>query len=160
MSTFGAWLPTDLAGDAETVFEITAVLHRYATAIDTKDWLLLATCFEPRCVFTGRAGALRLDGADALVAYMRDAHTSIDGSLHRLSNITIDVGADGRTASATSYLDALVVHRGHRDGPTFQLVGTYRDRLVLGAAGWWITRRDVAALWSAGNPTILGPTLT
>lgn len=139
--------------------EISAVLHCYATAIDTKDWALLATCFEPECVFMGRAGGLRLEGVEALVTYMRHAHEPIDGSLHRLSNITVEVSGDGHTASATCYLDALIVHRQHPDGPTFQLAGAYHDRLVLGEAGWRIARRDVAALWSVGSPTILGSTI-
>ena len=107
---------------------ITAVLVRYATAIDTKDWVLLGTCFHPSCTFAGRGGTLRLDGAAAVVSYMEAAHQRIDGSMHRLSNIAVEVDADGLSASATSYLDALIVHRGHPHGPTFQLAAIYRDR--------------------------------
>jgi hypothetical protein len=138
---------------------IAAVLVRYATAIDTKDWPLLRTCFHASCTFAGRGGTLRLDGAAAVVAYMEAAHERIDGSLHRLSNIDIEVDGDGVSAKATSYLDALIVHRGHPAGPTFQLAAIYRDRLALDDGEWRIGRRDVTSLWSTGSPEILDPTL-
>jgi hypothetical protein len=139
---------------------ITAVLVRYATAIDTKDWVLLGTCFHPSCTFAGRGGTLRLDGAAAVVAYMEAAHQRIDGSMHRLSNIAVEVDADGLSASATSYLDALIVHRGHPHGPTFQLAAIYRDRFVLDDGEWRIGRRDVTSVWSTGSPEILAPDLS
>jgi 3-phenylpropionate/cinnamic acid dioxygenase small subunit len=142
------------------VQEITEVLVRYATAIDTKQWALLETCFTTECRFTARDGALQLLGSQAVVDFMRASHTSIDGSLHRLTNITVEARPGERDAAATSYLDALIVERAHPGGPTFQLAATYRDQVVLGDAGWRIARRDVTALWSAGNPAILEATVT
>ena len=142
------------------VRRITDVLVRYATAIDTKHWALLETCFTTECRFTGRGGDLQLHGSQAVVDFMRAAHASIDGSLHRLTNITVDARPGDRNAAATSYLDALIVERTHAGGPTFQLAATYRDRLVFGDSRWRIAHREVTALWSAGNAAILEPTVT
>ena len=136
------------------------VLLRYTTAIDTKNWPLLATCFTRGCVFSAASTGLVLDGRDAIVDFMRPTHTYIDGSLHRLTNIRIDIADDGLSARSTSSLDVIVVHQAHRDGPTFQLIGTYYDRLERYNDAWLIAQRDFDSLWHAGNGTILGPTLT
>lgn len=131
------------------------VLLDYATAIDTKDWDLLRSCFTEDCVTTYRAKVLR--GADDLVGFMQPSHDPIDGSLHRLSNVRIEMGQDGRTASATSYIDAFLVYRLHPDGPTFHSMGTYTDRLIL-EERWKITERSYQPLWAEGSRTILGST--
>jgi hypothetical protein len=142
------------------------VLHRYATAIDTKDWQLLRACFDPACVFTAADGQLVLDGVDAIVDYMEAAHRDIDGSQHRLSNVRVDLADDGRSARTRTYLDALIVHVAHRDGPTLQAIAEYHDHLELVASSngsaprWRIAARDVTSLWLSGNPSILGPTVT
>jgi 3-phenylpropionate/cinnamic acid dioxygenase small subunit len=146
--------------------EAAGVLYRYATAIDTKDWLLLHECFEPSCVFTAGDAELVLDGVDAIVDFMTAAHRDIDGSQHRLSNMRIELAADGRSARSRTYLEALIVHRLHRDGPTFQLWAEYHDRLevVPGPDGtgtrWQIAERNVTSLWRLGNASILGPTVS
>jgi len=136
---------------------VIAALVRYATAIDTKDWALLAGCFFPAAKFT--AGSLVLDGVDEIVEYMRAAHHHIDGSQHRLSNFAIRLSDDGRTAHSTTYLDALIVHRAHRDGPTLRVVSTYHDVFECAGDAWRIAKRSVSSLWREGSPTILGPTV-
>lgn len=137
------------------------VLYRYTTAIDTKDWALLRQCFTSTCRFT--ATELLLDGVDEIVEFMERVHEHIDGSQHRLTNTRIDIDPDGRSARASTYLDAFIVHSGHRDGPTFQLLAEYHDRLQYDPAAdadggrWLIAERHVTSLWSLGNASILGP---
>jgi hypothetical protein len=136
-----------------------AVLLRYAHAIDSKDWVDLRSCFTPTCVFSAPSAAMRLEGVDEIVNSMEAAHRHIDGSIHRLSNIMIELADDGRSATSSTALDAMLVHREHRDGPTFQCIGTYHDRLELHDGTWKIAARDFDTLWTVGNPSILGPTV-
>jgi 3-phenylpropionate/cinnamic acid dioxygenase small subunit len=136
-----------------------AVLYRYANAIDTKDWANLRSCFTLTCVFSAESAGQRLVGADEIVAFMENAHKDIDGSIHRLSNIRIELSEDARSAVSSAALDAFLVHRAHRDGPTFQCIGTYHDRLELHDGTWKIATRDFDTLWTVGNGVILGPTV-
>jgi len=149
-------MPTSTDGsDRSTIDAITDALHRYTRAIDTKDWALLRDSFTADCVAQYRTKVL--NGVDAIVAYMQPSHDPIDGSLHRLTNIEISVDPSGTTASATSYIDALLVHRLHPDGPTFRAIGTYRDSLRL-ADRWRLAHRTYQQLWVEGSRTILGET--
>ena len=63
--------------------EIVAVLVRYARAIDAKDWALLRTCFttDTACDY-GPSGSWR--GADALAAFMAEAHAGMGPTQHQL----------------------------------------------------------------------------
>jgi len=146
-----------IAGLSEREAEAAEVLGRYTTALDTKDWELLVECFTPECAFT--ASEMVLDGRDAIVEFMRPAHQHLDGSLHRLTNIRVQMGDDEMTATTASYLDAFIVHRAHRDGPTCQVIGVYHDRLSRHDGTWRIADRRFELLWRDGNPTILGPTV-
>ena len=141
---------------AETERAVIDTLVRYATAIDTKDWNLLAECFWPSASFT--ATGVDLCGVDQIVAFMAQAHDLIDGSQHRLSNFSLRPAPDGRV-DATTYLDALIVHRAHPDGPTLRVISSYHDLLESRRGSWRIASRRVSSLWSDGNPTILGPVL-
>lgn len=131
--------------------DIEQVLTDYATGIDTQDWALFRSCFVEDCEMVTAAGAIA--GADALTEHMRLLHAGLDGSAHRLSNLS--VRREGDAASATSYLDALLVDADHVGGPTFHVIGTYTDDLVQDATGWLIARRTFTALWREGNPAVL-----
>ena len=133
---------------------INRLLVRYATAIDTKDWCLLGSCFTPQCRFT--ATGLVLEGVDSIVSFMENAHRYIDGSHHRLSNVVIDVTDDFRAARSTTYLDATLVRRDADAGATFRVMSTYHDEHEFDGSTWWISSRDVRSMWNEGNPAVLG----
>lgn len=133
--------------------EIVALLTRYATAVDTKDWQLLGNCFAQNAHFAFFAGTL--EGRASIQSFMRTAHSTIDASRHRLSNITVTIDTSGSTARASTYLDALIVEAHHPGGHTFQIVGTYYDTLEKDADGWRIAGRRFDRLWSEGNAALL-----
>ena len=116
---------------------IVAVLVRYATAIDRRDWDLFGTCFTHDVEADyGDIGSWR--GRTALVEYMARGHAPIGPTLHRLTNFVIT--GDNRCAHATSYVDALLL----RPQPGVALrraYGLYEDRLIHEADGWRICRR-------------------
>lgn len=114
--------------------EIEAVLVRYATGIDSRDWPLLRTCFADDARFD-YGGIGSWDDPDALVDYLRRSHYG--PSLHRLSNFVIDV--DGDRATSRTYVDALVT--GPRGYGVVHSFGWYDDDWRRTADGWRIACR-------------------
>jgi 3-phenylpropionate/cinnamic acid dioxygenase small subunit len=120
----------------EDRLDITDVLVRYATGIDRRDWPLLRTVFTDDCVLDyGEIGSW--DGIDAVADFMEQTHALAGHTLHRMSNQAIAV--DGDTASARSYVDALIMSADNTSG--VNAVGFYDDDLTRTAGGWRIARR-------------------
>jgi 3-phenylpropionate/cinnamic acid dioxygenase small subunit len=120
----------------EDRLEITDVLVRYATGIDRRDWPLFRTVFTADCVLDyGEIGSW--NGVDAVTDFMEQTHAMAGHTLHRMSNQAIAV--DGDTASARSYVDALIMSADNTSG--VNAVGFYDDDLARTAGGWRISRR-------------------
>jgi hypothetical protein len=138
---------TDLADHAA----INAVLTRYATALDARDWSLLDTVFTPDAVghYGGRVAG-RYDGRAAIVALVRDALTGLTASQHILANPRVTLAGD--TAESRVELHAQHYLPGRtRGGSTFEVGGTYHDRLLRTPDGWRITHRRLEVAWTKGN---------
>jgi hypothetical protein len=116
---------------------ITAVLLRYATGIDRRDWALFRACFTED--FNGTyPGFGTWHGAEAITEFMRTAHAGLGPTLHRMSNFVIE--GDGDNATARSYVDALLMPP-TESGDVHRAAGLYDDVFVRGATGWLIARR-------------------
>ena len=116
--------------------DITDVLVRYATGIDSRDWTLFRTCFTDDARFD-YGGIGTWNSPEALTDYMRRSHSG--PSLHRLSNFVIDVETDGEKATSRSYVDAVVM--GPRGFGVVNTFGWYDDELRQTADGWRIAFR-------------------
>jgi hypothetical protein len=117
--------------------EIHAVLMRYATGIDRRDWAQFATCFTED--FAGDYGSFgSWTGVQAITQFMREAHAAVGATLHRLSNITIRSN-ESRVVSRT-YVDAVLMP-GDAGGTAHQGIGYYDDEWRKTSAGWQIGRR-------------------
>ena len=117
--------------------QITDVLVRYATGIDTRDWPLFRTCFtdDVRADY-GDIGAWT--DVDALTEFMTTSHATMSGTNHMLSNVAVEV--DGDTAAAASYVHGVLVLTD--DPPRWiDVVGRYVDALVRTGDGWRIRER-------------------
>lgn len=128
--------------------EITDVLVRYATGIDRRDWPLFRTCFTPD-VHADYEGVPPWDGADVIVEYMAEVHAPMGHTLHRLSNLAIEV--DGTTARSRTYVDAVLMSADGASG--VNAIGFYDDELVCGSDGWRIARRTFTSVHFAGVGT-------
>ncbi|MDW5612379.1 MULTISPECIES: nuclear transport factor 2 family protein [Mycolicibacterium] len=116
--------------------EISDVLVRYATGIDTRDWPLFRTVFTDDCELDyGEIGTWR--GVDAVVEFMTATHEMAGYTLHRITNQAATV--DGDTATARAYIDALIMAQDNTSGVS--AVGFYDDELVRTDTGWRIRRR-------------------
>jgi hypothetical protein len=81
--------------------QIIALLTRYATGIDRRDWALFQACFtdDARSDY-GTFG--QWGSAAQITAFMREAHAGMGPTLHRLSNFVI--AAQGNRATARKVL--------------------------------------------------------
>lgn len=122
-----------------TRLQISDLLHRYATAVDTKDWAKFRSCFtEDAETDYGVIG--RWSDADAITGFMADVHVGMGDSLHMLHNIAIALETPER-ASAVSYVHAVQVPAGEPD-EWIDAVGQYVDEIVRTGDGWRIARRS------------------
>jgi 3-phenylpropionate/cinnamic acid dioxygenase small subunit len=116
--------------------DIAAVLLRYATGIDRRDWQLFRSIFTEDCELDyGEIGAWK--GADAVTEFMRATHELAGHTMHRLTNQVIAV--DGDTAVARTYVDALIMLADNSSG--VNAAGFYDDEFVRTEEGWQIARR-------------------
>jgi hypothetical protein len=122
--------------------EIIALLTRYATGIDQRDWPLFEACFTAdACADYGAFG--QWSSAAQITAFMQQAHAAMGHTLHRLSNFVI--AAQGQGAVARSYVDALLMP-GPSGGEVHRGIGFYDDELLKTAQGWRIAFRRFTAV--------------
>lgn len=79
---------------------ITEVLHRYARAVDRKDFESLRRCYFPDAVdhHGGYVGTV-----DGLIEDIERRHRIIDSSMHFITNVIIDVEPSEDVADVESY---------------------------------------------------------
>lgn len=120
--------------DTQTL--VADVLHRYARAIDERDWTLLRSCFTED-VEAEYDGAQIWHSASDVTTFMQRSHEPFGKTLHRLTNITVTNEKD--QVQARTYVDALLMAK---DGGSGQrVVGVYDDRLVTREGEWKIAYR-------------------
>ncbi len=78
--------------------EITEVLHRYARAVDRKDFDAVADCYFSDAIDNhgGYVGTV-----EGLIADMKVRHRTIDSSMHFVTNVLVDLVGD--VANVESY---------------------------------------------------------
>lgn len=124
--------------DSSVHLGVSAVLVRYASGIDRRDWDLFRSCFTPDCaVDYGEIGVW--NGVEEITAFMVAVHEQCGYTLHRISNVAVERLPDG--AQARSYVDAVIMASDNRDG--VRAIGFYDDRLLYSdSSGWKIARRN------------------
>lgn len=123
--------------DSSLHLEVSAVLVRYASGIDRRDWALFRSCFTSDCTIDyGDIG--KWNGVEEITTFMIAVHEDCGYTLHRISNVTVEPVPEG--AHARSYIDAVIMGPDNRYG--FRALGFYEDRLVYSnGPGWQISDR-------------------
>ena len=122
--------------DRDVRSDVSDVLMRYATAVDTRDWALFRTCFTNDCdVDYGEVGSWQ--DREEFTAFWERVHSLCGNSLHRITNQVVTAADQG--VAARSYVDAVVLFPDNQNGT--RAVGYYDDDLVRTDDGWRITRR-------------------
>jgi hypothetical protein len=135
--------------EPEVRARVAEVLVRYATAIDTRDWGLLRTCFADDCdADYGDIG--HWETAEELVAWMAQMHDPLGPSMHQLSNITMSAGADGITTRA--YVHGVIVVPDRT--VAIHVYGWYDDLLVETATTWQVARRRYVPTFTESSPAM------
>lgn len=139
---------TDVLVDRQAIVDVTIA---YCWALDSHEWDALDNVFTPDA--TAALGH-EVDGIEAIKARVREALEPLDASQHFVG--THEVRVSGDHATCRCYLQAQHVRGGVDGEDTFMFAGRYEDEFVRTADGWRIQRRDLIAMWTAGNPAVLG----
>ena len=119
---------------------IVAVIDRYASALDDKDYARFRTCFAADAVV--RYGDTVLRGPDAVAAHCEASLARWTATQHLLGNY--EVALDGDRAAART-----AMHASHVSADEIWVVaGTYVDRLERRGGDWRIVERALEAKWS------------
>jgi 3-phenylpropionate/cinnamic acid dioxygenase small subunit len=124
---------------------VSEVLVRYATGIDQRDWATFRTCFTPDVVADyGDIGVWH--GVDEIAEWMEQTHALMGRTLHRITNVVVQPGADRNEALARSYVQVVLVFGADSSSGGVRADGTYDDRLVRTDDGWRIAQRSYTAV--------------
>jgi len=129
------------------------VLDRYATCLDTRDWLGLDEVFSPDA--KAQYG-LRLEGRPSIVSSIRGFLGGCGPSQHLLGNYEIRIEGD----HAEAVTKVRVIHVGAGERATlapYEAIGVYRDELARTTDGWRITHRTFDVHITLGDIEVLQP---
>ncbi|MFY9921325.1 MAG: nuclear transport factor 2 family protein [Mycobacterium sp.] len=128
--------------------EIAALLHRYARAVDTKDWQLYRSVFTDdshidysTAVFTGS-----LD--EAVEFFAGDFSALVTMSMHYITNIEVDIDGDTARVRAMFYNPTQI--KGVAELSMFG--GYYHHDLVRTPDGWRSRHLREEMVWTANSP--------
>src|SRR3954463_2258527 len=144
-------MPDDLQALVDRL-EIGELLARYSTALDSRDWNLLAEVFTPdaECDY-GSLG--NPHGVDEITTLVRSTIGDLDSTQHLVGNVVVSV--DGDEATADCYLISQHIRQGTPGGDHYFLGGPERDRGVRPPAGWRIAHRTLHRMWTSGNRDVV-----
>lgn len=138
--------------------DIRALLHRYATALDGKDWDLLGSCFLADATAEYESIGT-LVGRQAIVDLCRSALKPMARTHHLIGNVAVSIGDSRDSARSSCYLQAQHVRPGTPGGDMNIVAGRYDDELQRTGDGWKIRARRLAVWWTFGNPDVHDPGL-
>ncbi len=135
--------------------EISDVLHRYAAAVDGKDWELLRTCFtdDVEADFRAFGGRDVVRGAEAWVEAIRATLQGMDATQHLTGNHVHRI--DGDEARLTAYIQAVHIFANDKGDSEYTIGGHYDCDMVRSPEGWRIRRYALVVRWHRGNRNIL-----
>ena len=104
--------------------QITELLVSYATGIDSKDWPLFRSCWTDEVDLDyGEVG--HFTDPDVFTDLFAQEHNPMGSTYHRVSNFVISV--DGDTATARTYVHAVLMVTPDDDAPWVDVIGHYDD---------------------------------
>ena len=83
--------------------EITALLHMYARAVDTKDWDPYRTVFTDDAVIDYSSAGIPAGSHDEIAVMFSEAFTAIPWTMHYITNIEPDIDGDTAHVRAMFY---------------------------------------------------------
>jgi len=137
----------DVVGGGPAAEGPSAVILRYARAVDDRDWATLQSCFSDRARIVGTL--VEDDVAPYLVA-LRRSLDPFSATMHVMSNQYIEYSDSPDTAHIETYAVAYHVASGSTDTtPTLTVGVVYRDTMVVENDAWKILHRQVVSKWKS-----------
>ena len=134
----------------ENWLEITALVNRYAQAVDGKDWAMYASCFTTDAeIDYSSAGGTRAGVAES-TAWLATMLEPLAVSQHFITNQVIEVKGDEATCRA--YFFGVVGNQSVAESSLIWVGGIYEDRLRRTDDGWRISELVDISLWSNPGP--------
>lgn len=144
---------SDAANDAIAVHN---VMHRYALAIDTKNWEALGDVFADEVVtdFTsfGARDVFRGDRS-SWVAQVSSTISGMDATQHLMGNHLYEI--DDERAVGTTYIQARHVCRNDWGGDVYTIGGHYDVRMDRVDDEWKIAEYTLNCTWHDGDRHVL-----
>ena len=140
----------------EDLLAVHDVMHRYAFAIDTRDWHGLKGLFCAQMSADFRsfgAKAVYRGPADGWVRQVRATIAGMDTTQHQMSNHSYDF-EQGR-ASGTTYIQARHVCRNDWGGDTYTIGGHYSVVMAWHDGAWLIESYTLHCTWHEGDRHVL-----
>ena len=141
--------------DTQRLADLSAIRDlavRYCSAVDRRDWDLLAEVFTPGATVHVHGSGL-MSGTGEIVSRYRQGLTKLDATHHMVTNHEIAVGGD--SAQHSCLVRAQHVRHDAPGGPNYVIGGRYTDQLVRTEQGWRFKHRELATIWTEGNPSVL-----
>jgi SnoaL-like domain len=135
--------------------EISDVVHRYATGLDTHNWPLLRSIFTDEIDVDMSSIGMRpgRQKADDWVENARVLFAGFDATQHLSANHVHDIRGD--EATCTSYMRAEHFVLNSEGENYYTMGGYYVDELVRSADGWKIRSVTLNVTWNRGNRHVL-----
>jgi hypothetical protein len=130
--------------------EITALINRYAQAVDSKDWAMYAGCFTPDAVIDYSSAGGARGGVGESAAWLATMLEAISVSQHFITNQVVEVTGDDATCRA--YFFGVVGNQSEAESSLIWVGGIYEDVLRRTESGWRIAELVDISRWSASGP--------
>lgn len=137
--------------------ETADVAHRYATAVDSRDWPLLRTVFADRMTADFRSFGARevyRGSGDGWVEAVRQTVEGMDATQHMMSNHVHRFEGTAH-CTLTSYMRAEHFLRNDRGGDRYTIGGLYVWELARAPEGWKVEAYSLKVAWARGNRHLL-----
>ena len=132
------------------------VMHRYALAIDTKNWALLRTVFAESITADFRSFGSKTvfrGSAATWVDMIQSTLQGMDATQHMMGNHLYQIEAN--RAQGTTYIQARHVCHNNWGGNTYTIGGHYAVDMVREAAAWRIAAYTLHVTWHDGDRHVL-----
>lgn len=128
--------------------EIAALLHRYARAVDTKDWELYRSVFTEDAHIDYSSAGAAVGSRDEVIAWLAHGFATIPMSMHYITNVESDVDGD------TAVVRALFYNPMRPPGMTDMSYcgGYYHHQLVRTPDGWRSRHLREENVWFVNSP--------
>ena len=135
--------------------DISDLVHRYATGLDTRNWALLRSIFTEEIDVDMSSIHMRPAHltADAWVESARVLFAGFDATQHLSANHVHEIRGD--EATCTSYMRAEHFVINNEGENYYTMGGYYVDHLVRTAEGWKISAVNLNVTWNRGNRNVL-----